>query len=188
MIESFSTKVDTDYLNRSISRIMTSAGADVKLGLTFDDFKNLMMDYNKNAGVNLAPSDNRQRRLSEAAINIPGLNGRRISEAAINVPGLNRRRISEAAINIPGLNRRRISEATINITGLQKRRKSEAVIDIIDLNKRRISEATINIGGLDKNKRQPLGLGDTKASEAMIFLPGMHSTFDVCCTFRSCCS
>jgi len=91
MIESFSTRVDIEYLNRSISRIMTSAGGDDKAGLTFEDFKMLMMDYNRDVDENPVFKQHNNRRISEATLNV-GIksmltNERRMSEAVIFLPG-----------------------------------------------------------------------------------------------------
>ena len=91
MIESFRTRVDIAYLNRSVSRIMTSAGGNDKIGLTFEDFKTLMMDYNRNVDEEPSFERHNDRRMSEATNNI-GLktmttNERRMSESIIVLPG-----------------------------------------------------------------------------------------------------
>ena len=94
MIESFSTKVDIESLNKSISKIMSSAGGDAETGLSFNDFKNLMMDYNRQSD-DLMENKNYDRRLSESAIKIELNKFKQQHEIS------NERRVSEAIIFLP---------------------------------------------------------------------------------------
>ena len=116
MVESFSSILDVEYLDKSITSMISMVGGDVKEGLNFEDFKNLMLGLERHSNQ---PRGRHGRRLSEAVI---GTDINRIQKPP--PPKNYRRRLSSAVIETidltkasrEALRKRRVSESNLYVT------------------------------------------------------------------------